>query len=329
MSAYLFVHFVGTESTPEHEQIYFSVSKDGREWHILNGGKPILKSHVGEKGVRDPFIVRAADGKHFYIIGTDLSIYHRMQAAEERVAWRQCTNAFPENPNPGSRSMVIWESEDLVHWSEARLVQVAPEGAGCFWAPKAIWDKEREAYMVVGASKLPEDDYGWLRLYRTYTTDFKTFTEPECYVDLSLHPEAETENDRFEEKSEFEKKHVFDCTFVEWEGKYYRFYKTDRIQMDVADSLSGRWTAVSANIHAIAPNHEGPTICRESGKDSWMLMLDNLTTRGGYQLFTTDSLPKGQFVGATMDMTFPENVKYRHGSLLSITEEEYERLCKC
>lgn len=32
MSAYLFVHFVGSESTADEEQIYFSVSKDGQTW---------------------------------------------------------------------------------------------------------------------------------------------------------------------------------------------------------------------------------------------------------------------------------------------------------
>ena len=313
MSAYLFVHFVGTESSPEQEQIYFSLSVDGRNWEILNEGKPVLKSDVGELGVRDPFIIRSVDGKRFYIIATDLSIYHRMQKAEERVAWRQCTNAHPDNPNPGSRGMVIWESEDLLHWSRAMLVQVAPEGAGCFWAPKCIWDKEKQAYMVVGASKMPEDGYGWLKLYRTYTTDFRAFTEPELYLDLS---------------SNFEKKHVFDCTFAEHDGKYYRFYKTNRIQMDVADSLSGQWTEVNNNIHDIAPNHEGPTICRENGSDSWMLMLDNLTTRGGYQLFTTEKPEEGRFVSAVAELSFPENVKYRHGSLLAITREEYERLLK-
>ena len=319
MSAYLFVHFIGTESTPEQEQIYFSVSEDGRNWSILNVGKPVLISNVGERGARDHFIIRSADGTHFYIMATDLSIYHRMQVNEERTAWRQCTNAFGDNPNPGNRSMVIWESDNLVDWSQARIVQVAPKEAGCFWAPKAIWDKEKQAYMVVGASKMPEDDYGWLRLYRTYTTDFQTFSEPELYLDLSLHP-------RKADEADFEKKHVFDCTFMEWEDRYYRFYKTDHIQMDTADSLSGIWNPVPTNIHHIATNHEGPTICRENEKDSWLLMLDNLTTRGGYQPFVTENLSEGQFVSATTENTFPENVKYRHGSLLPITQEEYHRL---
>lgn len=307
MEAYLFVHFIGTESMPEHEQIYFSVSEDGRAWKILNAGKPVLISNVGERGVRDPFIIRSVAGNHFYIIGTDLSIYHRTQKTEEKEAWRQSTNAFPYNRHPGSRNMVIWESGDLLAWSQARIVEAAPMNAGCFWAPKCIWDKEKQAYMVVGSSKLSEENYEWLQLYRTYTRDFQRFTKAELYMKLPS-------------------KHVFDCTFMEQEGMYYRIYKTDRIQMDTADSLNGTWLPVETNIHALAPRHEGPAVCRKNGSESWMLMLDNLMTHGGYQLFLTDDLQKGQFVSGIAENTFPERIKYRHGSLLPITKEEYHRL---
>lgn len=49
--AYLFAHFVGTESSANDEQIYFSVSTDGTEWKTLqNDSKPILTSTVGELG---------------------------------------------------------------------------------------------------------------------------------------------------------------------------------------------------------------------------------------------------------------------------------------
>lgn len=314
--AYLFVHFVGTESAPEEEQVYFSVSEDGRGWNLLNEGKPILTSDRGEKGVRDPFIIRSADGQHFFIIATDLSIYHRRQREDEKTAWRQCTNAFPWNTNPGSRSMAIWESEDLVHWSRMRLVIAAPDGAGCFWAPKCIWDREKQAYMVVGASKMPEDGYRRLKLYRVYTGDFRTFTEPELYLDLSSGCREEGA------------KHVFDCAFAETDGRYYRIYKTDRIQMDSAESLSGPWEAADTNIHELAPNHEGPAVCRENGKASWILMLDSLLTHGGYQPFVADSLQSGRFMELTERAVFPPEVKYRHGSLLSITRKEYERLIK-
>lgn len=316
MDAYLFVHFVGTESTPEEEQIYFSVSEDGVSWHLLHAGRPVLVSDLGERGVRDPFLIRLEDQKRFCLIATDLSIYHRMQKAEEKTAWRQCTSALAQNPSPGSRNMAVWESEDLVHWSPMRLAEAAPVSAGCFWAPKAIWDRERQAYMVVGASKMPEDGYQRLKLYRTYTKDFRSFTEAERYLDLSQGQGKE------------EGKPVFDCTFAEADGRYFRIYKTDRIQIDTAFSLSGPWETVPSNIHELAPAHEGPAVCKEIKKASWLLMLDNLPTHGGYQPFVTDSLPGGRFTALTGRASFPSGVKYRHGSLLPITREEYERLIK-
>ncbi len=314
MAAYLFVHFTGTESSPLHEQVYFSVSIDGKRWELLNEGKPVLVSDVGERGVRDPFILRSPEEQKFFIIGTDLSICRRMQTQKEKTAWAQCTNARPENPNPGSSSMVVWESEDMVSWSGPRLVKAAPERAGCFWAPKGIWDGKKGAFLVAGACKMPEDDYGWLRLYRSYTRDFRTFTPAELYADLSLHIEAERE-----------KKHIFDCAFAEEDGRYYRIFKTDRIEMEQAPDLDGPWMPVETKLSEIAPNHEGPAICRENEKEWWLLMLDNLTTRGGYQAFETDRLAGGTF-RALKELSFPEGIKYRHGSLLAVTQKEYERL---
>lgn len=195
-----------------------------------------------------------------------------------------------------------------------RLEETAPANAGCFWAPKAIWDRQRQAYMVVGASKMPEDGYQRLKLYRIYTKDFKTFTEAEPYLDLSQGQEKE------------KKLPVFDCIFAEADGRYYRIYKTDRIQIDAADSLNGPWNVVPSNIGDLAPDHEGPAVCREIKKSSWLLLLDSLQTHGGYQSFVTDSLPGGHFTALSGGTMFSSGVKYRHGSLLPITREEYERL---
>lgn len=55
-SAYLMVHFTG--ESPRGEQIYFSVSEDGLHWSELNNCEPVLVSTLGDKGVRDPAIVR-------------------------------------------------------------------------------------------------------------------------------------------------------------------------------------------------------------------------------------------------------------------------------
>lgn len=69
---YLLAHFIGEQ--PDGEQVYFSYSEDGLHWKDLNGGQPVLRSDLGEKGVRDPFIIRSPLDHHFYIIATDLRI---------------------------------------------------------------------------------------------------------------------------------------------------------------------------------------------------------------------------------------------------------------
>ena len=70
-SAYLFAYFKG-DPLPDGEQIYFAISKDGFHWTDLNSGKPILTSTLGDKGLRDPFILRSHDDSKFYLIATDL-----------------------------------------------------------------------------------------------------------------------------------------------------------------------------------------------------------------------------------------------------------------
>ena len=71
---YLFVTFKG-EQSPKTEQIYFVASRDGKQWTSLNGGEPVLVSQLGERGVRDPFLLRAHDGSRFFLLTTDLSIH--------------------------------------------------------------------------------------------------------------------------------------------------------------------------------------------------------------------------------------------------------------
>lgn len=139
---YLFVHFTG--ESPEGEQVYFALSRDGLHWQDLNEQNPVIRWEDGEKGVRDPFIVRSViDGK-FYIIATDLRIANGK-------GW---TAAQME----GSTKIVIWCSKDLVHWSEPWTFETGVPGAGCAWAPEAVYDPEKEAYLVFWASMTKDRD---------------------------------------------------------------------------------------------------------------------------------------------------------------------------
>ena len=60
MQAYLFVHFK-EKTTPDGEQVYFGLSRDGFHWEEVNGGDPVLWTYYGDKGVRDFTTTRCED----------------------------------------------------------------------------------------------------------------------------------------------------------------------------------------------------------------------------------------------------------------------------
>lgn len=291
--AYLFVHFINeVQNTENSEQVYFSVSKDGKSWITLNGEKPILTSKLGEKGVRDPFIVCSPNRDKFYIIATDLSIYHN--------------NDWSRSQKAGSQSILVWESGDLVNWSEQRLVKVAPVTAGCTWAPEAFYEKEIDQFLVYWASRT---NFGAdkQRIFCARTKDFITFTEPEVYI--------EEEND------------VIDTNIIEHEGKYYRFSKNENvasINLEVSDGLFGEFTNINTNLIDVF-GVEGPVCFKLKGEDKWCLLLDAYKKEGKYVPYYTTDLSSGQFTrGSDLDMS----VRAKHGGVIPITVDEYEALIK-
>lgn len=292
---YLFVTFKG-EQGPLAEQIYFNLSKDGRNWTTLNGGNPVLVSNVGEKGVRDSFLLRARDGK-FYLIATDLS-------------WAR-NRSVSRATHAGSRSIVIWDSTDLVHWSEPRLVQVAPPDAGCVWAPEAIYDPEAGDYLVYWASTTKRDNFAKFRIWAAHTKDFKTFGAPFVYIDKPAT--------------------IIDTTMIFDGRNYYRFTKDEKVKavtMETSPKLTGPWTDVSSFSLGKLLGHEGPECYllepAAVGKPAtWCLVLDYYAKGLGYQPFVTHDLASGQFTPGE-GFTFP--YPFRHGSILPITVAEYQRL---
>ena len=295
-NCYLFVHFTG--ESPEGEQVYFALSRDGHNFEDQNGEKPVLRSRIGECGVRDPFILRSKiDGK-FYIIATDLRIANG--------------KGWGVAQNEGSRKIVIWSSDDLVSWSEPWMYDTALEGAGCVWAPEAAYDSGRDAYIVFWASKMKIDEEGHRKqkIYRAYTRDFREFTEPKLYI--------EKEDD------------VIDTTIVHENGMFYRFSKdetTKRIVMDCGHDLIGEFTEIHSEALASLPGVEGPiAFMRHDG--AWCLMVDQFAKGAGYLPLLTRDLASGKFeIMDRSDYDLGHSIK-RHGSILTITDEEYARVEK-
>src|SRR6218665_3710912 len=71
-TAYLFTYFTGNSA--DGEAIRFALSKDGYNFRALNNNQPVISSATisSTGGVRDPHILRGADGKTFYMVATDM-----------------------------------------------------------------------------------------------------------------------------------------------------------------------------------------------------------------------------------------------------------------
>ncbi|MCH9276751.1 hypothetical protein JS533_010785 [Bifidobacterium amazonense] len=84
----------------------------------------------------------------------------------------------------GSTGICVWESDDLIHWSNERVVDVASAvRAGNAWVPRAIWDGSRGKYLTYWSSCTPGDDYARQRIWAAWTRDFTTFGEPFVLVE--------------------------------------------------------------------------------------------------------------------------------------------------
>jgi hypothetical protein len=293
---YLFATFKG-EQTPMSEQIYFALSRDGLRWDALNSGQPVLVSKLGEKGLRDPYLLRSADGRKFFLLATDLSI-------NLNGDWRRAVRA-------GSKSLMVWESPDLVNWGEPRLVAVAPEDAGCTWAPEAIYDEDTKDYLVFWASTTARDDFAKHRIWATRTKDFVSFGKPFIYIERS--------------------RQVIDTTIVRDQGRYYRFSKDEAhkaITMEVGETLTGVWQEVPTFSLGQLRGYEGPQcfVLRPAQGEQpamWGLILDHYARGMGYQPFVTTNLSSGNFTSGT-NFNFP--FRFRHGSVLAVSAAEFTRL---
>lgn len=306
MQHYLFVHFK-EKRTPDGEQIYFAISRDGFHWEAINNGQPVLWAMLNEKGVRDATIARADNGK-FYIIATDLSLSYMMRTVYE--------NNWHKVQKNGSNCLMMWESEDLLHWSEEKALPVREPGSGCCWAPDVIEDRKNGGFVLHWSSPDPERNMK-MCIYYTRTMDFEHFDAPKKLY-------------------EKEDSGVIDSCMVEENGKFYLWVKSDRnpcaVIMLESDCITGPFTRryefdEEMNTLFGGPNtYEAPTACRlEDG--GYNLFLDFFGVKGkgqGYVPFHTDDISTARFKRADADFSYPYG--FKHGTILAITEEEYEKI---
>lgn len=295
MGGYIFAHF--TDEAAGGEQVFFSISRDGLHWCDLHNGAPALVSSIGECGVRDPFLVRHPVTGIFYLMATDLCMKARKNDWEGAV-------------KRGSRDIIIWESTDLVAWSAPRAATVAPQGAGCAWAPEAIWDANAQAFFVFFAAYTHENEASKHRIYAVHTKDFVNFTTAVKYIER--------------EQS------IIDTTIILDHGVYYRFSKDEAsasIKVDQSADLHGVFEPVSFPCLDGLKGLEGPE-CYRLPNGQWCLICDQYAARKGYLPIVIDDLEAGAaHVLEETAYSLGASMK-RHGGVLWVDDEDaiFERI---
>lgn len=341
-AGYLFAHFIG-EQEDNQEQIYFAVSEDGLNFKDLNNCKPVLLSSVGEKGVRDPFLYRAPHENKFFLIATDLSIYNR-------GGWFQNEQGYYDASTTGSNSLVLWESSDLINWSEPRLLPVAPENAGMAWAPEMIYHEGTDEYIIFFSSSIMNPSTKMKAkpntIFYVATKDFVNFSETKILIDNQSDPDGKS-------------REIIDTTIIKIGDTYYSASKDG----DNAEANGGirilktkellnpdSWEKVldldelGLNIEGLGikaldnGDLEGPELFLYNKKDwadpnvpEYGLMADRFMADLGYlplkttNFEDTDNSHNSWSVLSPSEYSF-DKLKKRHGTIMSITKSELEAL---
>ncbi len=288
-SKYLFCYFVGNH--PHEERVHFAISKDGYNFTAVNENKPIIIQTKGKKCCRDPFIFRDNDGV-FHIIATDMK-------SEEGWA--------------NNNSMVMWDSVDLVHWTNERIIDFSnfeeTKNANRVWAPQVIFDKFKNEYMVYWTHNNADDDLDTITWY-AYTKDFHTFTTPPQVL--------------FKPKSGM---CAIDADIIEHNGKYYLYQadgEKEAICYCVADRPDGPYYEPDSNKVSVADTAlEGNCIYRILGTDKFVMIADQFRKGGYFMQETTDLMNFSKVDESRFSLN---HLTPRHGSVLYITEQEYKFL---
>ncbi len=169
---YLMPYFYGSinQTEPLIPKLHYAFSRDGIRWYELNSNQPAVE--LGDNRVRDPMIGKGPDGKW------------------RLVFTRPYTN--PDiNPNYKMANFLGYsESDDLIHWSEVRALDVMANYEKDYfvpnsWAPEWVYDPANEEYILFWSSTLmPNTDASKNnpntndnKHYYVTTKDWVTFSE--------------------------------------------------------------------------------------------------------------------------------------------------------
>ncbi|MES2652492.1 MAG: family 43 glycosylhydrolase [Bacteroidota bacterium] len=288
-TAYLFTYFTG--NTGAEESIRFAISKDGYTFRALNKNQPVISSSAISEtgGVRDPHILRGADGKTFYMVVTD------MVSAK---GW------------DSNRAMVLLKSTDLINWTSS-IVNIQKrftdnENLLRVWAPQTIYDEKVGKYIIYWSMKHGKDPD---KIYYAYAnTDFTDLeTTPQ---QLYFSPTNGA---------------CIDGEIIFHNKKYHLFYKTEGsglgIRVAISDELTKGYILQDGAVQQTTDAVEGAGVFKLNNGQGYVLMYDRYMS-GKYQFTKTTDLKKFTVIDHEISMDFHP----RHGTVMPITTQEAARL---
>ncbi|HEY8934682.1 MAG TPA: family 43 glycosylhydrolase [Cyclobacteriaceae bacterium] len=287
-SAYLFTYFTGDD-----EAVRFAISNDGYNYRALNSNKPVINSALVSStgGLRDPHILRAADGKTFYMVATDMNT--------KKNGWT------------ANHAMVLSTSEDLLNWKShvVNIPQTFSEFAAIdkVWAPQTIYDVQQKKYMIYWSMSFPNQP---IKLYYAYANkDFSGLeTAPK---QLFFSPDNTTT--------------CLDGDIIFNNGQYHLFFKATGEKPGIKQAVSGKLTEgyvfQDKRLEQTDKEVEGSGVFKLNNSDAWILMYD-LYSSGKYQFTKSTDLNNFTLIDDEMSMNF----RPRHGTIIPITSKEEETL---
>lgn len=296
--AYLFAHMM----TGDYGVLYYSVSLDGLHWTFLNSGKPVYPAYHGHAS-----IAQGPDNR-FYLVG---------------------------NKSDDDSAIRFWVSDDLIHWQPygeytPDLSKAVDHPLQRIGAPKLFFDKPSGQFMltwhtpnVPGTPDEPETYWASQRTLYVMSPDLKTFAAPPkrlfkwemATIDTVIQPNPEGGY----------------CAILKDE-RYpsYNWTTGKTVRITCAPSITGPYPEPGPSL---SPNfREAPTIIRSPNGADWYLYYEQYagTSYGvsmgprlegpWYQVSGNSGVPEWN--------RFEMTPRARHGSMIEITRDAYDKLVK-
>jgi sucrose-6-phosphate hydrolase SacC (GH32 family) len=269
--------------------LHLAYSTDGYKWTTLFDDSSVLKPTVStDKLMRDPCIIRGADGK-FHMVWT--------------VSWNDKGIGYASSTN-------------LLDWTDQKFIPVMAheENARNTWAPEITYDSRKKRYMIYWASTIPdrfpttdtaaESKYNH-RMYYTTTKEFVKFKKTKLLIDPAFS--------------------IIDATIHQDQKRYVMFLKNETrypVEKNIRVAFSKKLTGpYSTPGQAITGDYwaEGPTVLKTGAE--WIVYFDKYTM-GKYGAVSSTDLINWQDISDKI--TFPKGA--RHGTVFSISNQELQYL---